>query len=210
MADRTQGSTARISSAKAAAKTITGITAANPPVVTATAHGYANGAVIEISGVVGMTQVNGRAFTVANQTANTFELKGVNGTAFTPYQSGGSAFLHTMTEIEEVQSVSRSGGDAERIETTHMKSEARQYVAGLKNSGDVSITVNIDDTGPGQAALRGHIGTGVSTAMSITKPSGRVETFLVQMSGFDESLGVNAIHQGTFRGFVDNDVAWYT
>ena len=47
-------------------KTISGITAANPAVVTATSHGYENGDEVLISGVSGMTEVNGIRFLVAD------------------------------------------------------------------------------------------------------------------------------------------------
>ena len=54
----------------------------------------ANGDTIVISGVVGMTQVNGKRFTVSNKTTTTFELKDVDGTnvnttSYTTYTSGG-------------------------------------------------------------------------------------------------------------------------
>ncbi len=38
-----------------------------------------------------MTEVNGRRFTVANKTTNTFELSGVNTSGYTAYSSGGTA-----------------------------------------------------------------------------------------------------------------------
>jgi hypothetical protein len=77
-------------------KTITNITQANPGVVTSTAHGYSNGDTIVISGVVGMTQVNGKRFKVANVTANTFQLQNIDGnnvntSSHTAYTSGGIA-----------------------------------------------------------------------------------------------------------------------
>ena len=74
---------------------ITGITKANPVVVTATAHGLSNGDRIDISDVVGMTELNGNRYKIANKTDNTFELidyddeTNVDGTAFTTYTSGG-------------------------------------------------------------------------------------------------------------------------
>ncbi len=79
-----------------AAKTITGITQANPAVVTASSHGFSNGDDVIISSVVGMTQVNGITFKVANKTTNTFELQNYDGTninssAYTAYASGGTA-----------------------------------------------------------------------------------------------------------------------
>jgi len=77
-------------------KTITGITAANPAVVTSNSHGYSNGDFVTISSVVGMTEVNGKTFKVADKTTNTFELQDVDGTdinssGYTAYSSAGVA-----------------------------------------------------------------------------------------------------------------------
>jgi hypothetical protein len=69
--------------------TITGITQANPAVVTASSHGYSNGDHVWINNVVGMTEVNGRRYTVANKTTNTFELSGVDSSSYTAYSSNG-------------------------------------------------------------------------------------------------------------------------
>ena len=76
--------------------TISGATQANPVVITATGHSYSNGDEIEISGVVGMTELNGKRYLVANKTTNTFEITdidgtNINGTGFTAYTSGGVA-----------------------------------------------------------------------------------------------------------------------
>lgn len=73
------------------AQTITGITQANPAVVTISSHGFSNGDEIYIAGVGGMTELNGRYFTVANKTTNTFELSGEDSTGYTAYTSGGTA-----------------------------------------------------------------------------------------------------------------------
>lgn len=70
---------------------ITAITKANPGVVTtASAHGFSNGNLIYISGVGGMTQVNGLAFTIGGASGSVFNL-GVNTTAYGTYTSGGTA-----------------------------------------------------------------------------------------------------------------------
>jgi hypothetical protein len=78
--------------------TITNITQANPAVLTYTGTDPANGDHVDVSGVVGMTQVNGRRFKVANVNggANTFELQtvdgaNVNSVTFSTYTSGGVA-----------------------------------------------------------------------------------------------------------------------
>ena len=88
-------------------KTITGITQANPGVVTSSSHGFSNGDTVVISGVVGMTQVNGKRFKVANVATNTFELQDIDGnnvntTSYTAYTSGGVANrVYTLTTTYE-------------------------------------------------------------------------------------------------------------
>jgi len=73
-------------------KNITGITQANPAVVTSNSHGYSNGDRIVVSGVLGMTELNNREFVVANVTTNTFELTGENSSGYTAYASAGAAY----------------------------------------------------------------------------------------------------------------------
>jgi hypothetical protein len=79
--------------------TITGATQANPIVVTTTpAHGLSDGDVINITGVVGMTELNftgNNFYKVANSTATTMELTDendvdINSTAYGAYTSGGT------------------------------------------------------------------------------------------------------------------------
>tara|TARA_R110000764_G_C11029370_1_gene385292 strand:- start:7348 stop:10386 length:3039 start_codon:yes stop_codon:yes gene_type:complete len=77
-------------------KTITGATAANPVVVSSTAHGLSNGDEVYITGVAGMTQLNGRNFKLTAVAANSFALIDLNGvavdgTGYTAYTSGGTA-----------------------------------------------------------------------------------------------------------------------
>lgn len=84
------------------ANTITGVTQASPGVVTSASHGYSNGDEVYISGVGGMTELNGRNYLVANATTNTFTLQDLFGsdidtTGFTAYTSGGS--VDTIYEI---------------------------------------------------------------------------------------------------------------
>mgnify|MGYP003624260740 FL=1 len=81
----------------AATTAISAITKANPAVVTSNSHGMSNGDRVFITGVVGMTEVNNREFTVAGVATNTFQLSGVNSSAFTAYGSAG-----TTGEIIEV------------------------------------------------------------------------------------------------------------
>lgn len=89
---------------------ISAITKANPGVVTINSHGYSNGDVLFITGVGGMTQLNGRFFTIGGVTTNTFQLTGVDTTNYTTFTSGGTvARVYTIatpysgTDIFSVQ-----------------------------------------------------------------------------------------------------------
>lgn len=98
--------------------TISGLTQADPGVVTATAHNFANGDHVYITGVAGMTEVNSTTvpYLVANVTAHTFEIQDLDGvdtdtSAFTAYSSGGVANrIYTITtpyqtaDLSELQS----------------------------------------------------------------------------------------------------------
>lgn len=59
--------------------TITGVTAANPAVVTASSHGLSDGDPVKIRSVSGMTEINGDKFIVIEKTTNTFEILDTDG-----------------------------------------------------------------------------------------------------------------------------------
>ena len=96
-----------------ATQAITGITKANPAVLTYSGTDtYANGDRVYVTGVVGMTQVNGREFKVANVDtgANTFELQdsdgnNVDSSAYDTYSSAGTVgeILELTTAFTEAE-----------------------------------------------------------------------------------------------------------
>jgi hypothetical protein len=83
--------------------TITGISQADPGVVTITGHTFNNGDLVRIVKVVGMTEVNNTVFKVANKAANTFELTNrstganIDTSGYGAYISGGQARLMVTT-----------------------------------------------------------------------------------------------------------------
>ncbi len=138
--------------------TITGATQANPVVVTATAHGFSNGDLIDIVDVVGMTEINNLRFTAANVTANTFELTGIDGTAYTAYASGGEA-RQAVTSV--------SGLDHIEGEAVSILADGNVVSSKTVSGGAVTLTT---------AASRVHVGLGYVSD---------VETLSMEMSGRD-------------------------
>jgi len=77
---------------------ISAITKANPCVVTATSHGVSNGDEIHLSGIGGMTELNGDRFKARAISTHTITLtdtagNDIDSTNFTTYTSGGAALI---------------------------------------------------------------------------------------------------------------------
>jgi hypothetical protein len=71
--------------------TITGISQADPGVVTSVGHGYLTDYLVKIEDVVGMTELNERVFEITKADADTFSLNGIDTSIYTAYTSGGTA-----------------------------------------------------------------------------------------------------------------------
>jgi hypothetical protein len=149
MAIKTQGTIVYMETALAAAKAITAASLGSPGAgsvtVTSATHGYANGDIVKILDVGGMQQINKRAFVVANQSTNTFVLKGTNGTNYTAYTSGGNAYKATMSAIGEVRDVPELGGtEPNEFDVSHLLSVAEEKLAGLPKQANISFNVWFD------------------------------------------------------------------
>ncbi len=130
--------------------TITGATVANPVVVTATAHGFADGDEIRINDVLGMTELNGNKYLVANQAANTFELNdfdgtNIDGSAFTAYTSAGVVipfsfgYADTYTMPSDYLKLHYIGDDA--VDDYEKKYEIQVDQILINNSGATTLNL---------------------------------------------------------------------
>lgn len=106
-----------------AAIPITSITKTSPAVVGYTGTDPANGDIVLLK-VNGMTQVNNRLFRVAgvDAGANTFQLEGVDATAFRTLIAAGSTFqvVNFNTEFSTLSEPTAGGGDPVFEDTTLM------------------------------------------------------------------------------------------
>lgn len=177
MAIKSQQTALAVSSASAAGKVITAATNANPVQLTSATHGFTQGQIISVSGVIGMIQLNGRAFVVDTPATNTFNLKGVDGTLYGTYASAGAASLQTMTPVGQVTTVSGFDGTASEIDTTNLSSIAKEYLIGLQDFGNVTLSAFLQ-ADAGQALLRKIKESAAATAMSITLSDGTVSAFI--------------------------------
>lgn len=166
-----------------ASQAISGITKANPAVVTyAGADTYANGDRVLLSGIVGMTELNNREATVANVNAgaNTFELSGINSTGYTTYVSGGT--------VKEIYEVAHTYSESELFDLQFAQSADTIYIAHkshapakLVRSSELSWTLSdvafedgpyLDEATQGTVLTPASRGAAVPTMSDNTTPSG--------------------------------------
>lgn len=113
---------------------ITGATQANPCVMTAVAHGFSDGDRVKISGVSGMTQLNGQIYTVAGKTDDTFQLNDDNSGAINSGGYGvysgpsGTVFLATSIDVAH----------------THRQFGAGANVVGSMSGGGIAALIGGD------------------------------------------------------------------
>jgi len=132
-------------------KAITAITKASPGVVTSAAHGFENGDIVELWGVLGMTEVNGNSYMVANKAANTFELTdpttgaNIDTSGFTAYTSAGVAFMQSNMPGAVAFYGGRLafGGTKEEPESFWMSKAPTN--AGVGQYDDFTVGTNADD-----------------------------------------------------------------
>lgn len=209
MAERTKKTILRVETTRAAAKTISGITAANPGVVTATGHGYSDGDIIYQSGIVGMTQLNDRAIVVASSATNSYSMKGLNTTNYDAYTSGGSAFKVTLTKVGEVTNITIGGGGSQQIDVTNLESDAIEQLAGLPNLGTIGMDITLNHTDTGQSAYRDLFDATTPKVITITTATGYVLCATGYASNLSANFPVNDAQRGSFEFTVYRRLTWF-
>ena len=152
---------------------ISGATQANPVVISAVGHVRSDGDEIMIRDVVGMTELNGQGFTVANSTTDTFELSGVDGTGFTAYTSGGDIHLAIDTsDTDNFTAYVSSGKVRVRVTTlsglSHLEGESVQIltegaVHPNKTVASAAVTLNYSTS-------KAHAGLGFTSDFETLRP----------------------------------------
>lgn len=190
---------------------ITAATQAQPVVVTAGSHGFSNGEEVFITGVVGMTQLNGNRYIVANKTANTLELTNqvtganIDGRQFGVWTSGGTvATIFELTtpyvtaDLANLKAV--QSGDIMTL--THATYAPRD----LARTDHNVWTLTVNTYAPGQADPVGVAvakqGTGASTTHRY-----RVTAIRREEDVFEESLpGLSTTTTSSASALAQNPV----
>lgn len=192
------------------ALTITAATAANPVVITYTGTDPANGAAMELSGVVGMTQLNGRRVVVTNVNAgaNTFEAydddgTALDGSAFTAYVSGGTAspVYEIVSPYEEENLFSmRFAQSTDTLYPAHKAYKPRKITRSAHTAWTIT-TIDFKD-GPYQAVNT------ATTTLTLSGTTGSVTVTASAVTGINNGSGFQTTDVGRLIRWKDPAGNW--
>jgi hypothetical protein len=156
-----------VQTALGAAKTITAITKANPGVVSSTSHGLSNGTYVLLS-VVGMFELDQVVARVANQTASTFELEGIDTTTYNTFVSGTAYAITFGSSMSTAQGVNVSGGEPEFVDITTVHDNVRKRAPTVVSPMTMSIESFYDPSNAALAQLATATRTKTTRAILLT------------------------------------------
>lgn len=187
------------------AKSITGATTADPCVVTCASHGYSNGDWVYVSGVGGMSELNGRYFEVDSVTTNTFVLRtpdqvDLDASGYTAYTSGGTCSrVYTLTTTYDADHLRDLRIEQELEDTvtvfklTHTSYKPRKLVYTNDTSWSLSdVTFGSVAAAPTNVTLTPSASGSAGVAFGVTALVNGVETVLSDYGMSEASVNYTA------------------
>lgn len=192
-----------VQTALSTAQSITGITKANPGVVTYTGADPANGDYVLLK-VAGMTELNDRVVRVANvnTAANTFEIESEDTTAYGTFLSTGSQFQIVTygASFNILQTINVSGGDPEFTDTTTIHDAIRKRAPTVVSPLSFSSDALFDPADPGFVEANKAYKSKTKRAVKFRFGTGAKMAF----NGYFSAAGVP---KGQAQGVVQNTIA---
>lgn len=159
------------------ADVVTAVTLANPGVATSTGHGMSNGAVGYFGEVTGMSQLDGQAFRASGVAANTFNLEGIDTSAYPAFTAGNAYEVATWATISQATDFQIGGGDADKLDATTLLDFIKQEENGLLAAETVNVNMLADPLSQGVARLRALALSSTRATFRITYPSSALEIY---------------------------------
>lgn len=150
------GVSVSMQSALATAVTISGITKASPAVVSYSSGTDPTNGDFVLLKIVGMSQLDYRVVRVANVNGagNTFELEGVDSTAFDTFTSGTFEVVTFGTTLSAAADINVSGGDFNMIDVTVIGDNVNKQIPGNANPLNISMSCLWDPSDAGLLACK--------------------------------------------------------
>jgi len=125
-----------------------------------------------------MVELDGKVVRVANKTADTYELEGVNTNAYTTFTSGTAELITFGTSITTALNMDGSGGDFGFEDVTTIHDYIKKQIPTLANPISYSMEHLWDSTDAGQTAMKAASEAQAKRAFKFTfGTGGKIVTF---------------------------------
>lgn len=177
MAQVPTGTTFFVASAFGPNRTTTVLTNAAEAVVTAAAHGFANGDIVELTS--GWGRLNLRTFRIKSVTTDSFALEGADTTNTNFYPAGtglGSVRkVNAWTQITTPMNPQSQGGDPKTVEYKYVDSDVAYQINDGFSATSYTLELDADSIGSaGYTALKNLTEVQTNTVLRMVMRSGAV------------------------------------
>lgn len=159
-----------------AAKTVSALTNASPPVATSTAHGFSDGDFVEVTS--GWSKVNNRIVRVDDSLTNSFSYEGIDASSTTLFPAGtgtGSVReISAWTQIAQILTLSSSGGDMQFATYSFLESDVENQLPTQANAQSLSMDIADDSSLAGYIALKAAAASRALTGLKMVMPNGSI------------------------------------
>lgn len=158
-----------------AAKTVTGITNANPGVATTSvAHSMTNGDVGVFSS--GWSNLNSRVVRITSASGSVFSTEGIDtsSTALYPAGTGSGTFtpISTWTQIAQIMGFVTNGGEQQFTTYSFMEQNFESKIQTVLSAMDLALEIADDATLAGYIALKAAAEARATRALKLYLPNG--------------------------------------
>jgi hypothetical protein len=163
------GATIAIATTYAAAKTISAVTNASPPVASSVAHGFANGDLVALTS--GWQPLNDRIFRVAATGADAFSVSGADSTNEQKYPAGTGAGtarkITAWTQVTQIMGFETSGGEQQYTNFSYLEEDFERQLPTITSAQSISLLIADDAALPGYQALKAASDSRALTAIRL-------------------------------------------
>lgn len=168
-----------------ASNAATVLTQANPGVVTINSHGFTNGDYLICTSIDGMVELDGQMCRVAGVTTNTFELEGIDTTSYTAMVASSTTFrkITAFTTLSNSTNLTMPDGQPAKLDATRLISKRKEYLYGLPDAPDGSITTVYDPQITAVTKIKAATKANTAIGFRITWSNGYKTIFNAFVSG---------------------------
>lgn len=187
--------------------TVTEVTAANPPVATATAHGLLADSIAYFATATGMPRLEGQSVRLEAVAANSFDLEDLDTTNYGDFTAGSVVPISAWSTLVSSTEYNKAGGEASSLDTTVLLDEQSQEEAGPLAAESVTFSGRMETIGStALTKVRSVAREGGKLVFRITLKDGSVRHFRGSPGIPSEQLSQGAVGSYSFNVIVKQHV----